>query len=124
MNASSSIPSLSRRQFFRSSGAAILGSALADQPDLSAAGEPERETLRVGLIGCGGRGTGAAAQALAADSNVKLFAMGDAFSDRLQGSLEELKKQTEIASKIEVPPERRFVGFDAYEKVIANSDVV
>jgi predicted dehydrogenase len=80
--------------------------------------------LRVGLVGCGGRGTGAAAQAMAADSNVKLVCMGDAFGDRLQGSLEELRKQTDITQKIDVAPERCFVGFDAYQKVIANCDVV
>jgi predicted dehydrogenase len=85
---------------------------------------PFGETLRVGLIGCGGRGTGAAAQALAADSNVKLVALGDAFRDRLQGSLATLKKQQEIAGKIDVTDERCFVGFDAYRKVIEHSDVV
>lgn len=82
------------------------------------------ETLRVGLIGCGGRGTGAAAQALAGDSNVKLVAMGDAFKERLESSLDTLKKQQEIAGKIEVPEQQRFVGFDAYKEVIARSDVV
>jgi myo-inositol 2-dehydrogenase / D-chiro-inositol 1-dehydrogenase len=124
MKASSSIPAVSRRHFLKTSSATVLGSAWLVQRGLGAAGQPEGETLRVGLIGCGGRGTGAAAQALAADSNVKLVAMGDAFSERLQGSLEELKKQAEIAPKIDVAPECCFVGFDAYEKVIANSDVV
>jgi predicted dehydrogenase len=124
MKTFSPLPSFSRRQFLKSSGATVLGSALAIQHGFGAAGNPEGQTLRVGLIGCGGRGTGAAAQALAADTNVKLAAMGDAFSDRLQGSLEELKKTADIASKIDVAPEHCFVGFDAYEKVIANSDVV
>ncbi|MHC1762720.1 MAG: Gfo/Idh/MocA family oxidoreductase [Verrucomicrobiia bacterium] len=123
MNSTLPSSSFSRRQFLKASGATVLSTALAGQAGVHAA-EPERETLRVGLVGCGGRGTGAAAQALAADSNVKLVAMGDAFGDRLQGSLEVLKKQTEIASKIEVDPDHCFVGFDAYEKVIANSDVV
>src|SRR5258705_4152928 len=75
------------------------------------------ETLRVGLVGCGGRGRGAAAQALAADANVKLVAMGDAFRDRLQTSLATLKKQ-DIGSKMDVPEKHQFVGFDAYQKVI------
>lgn len=123
MNAPLPSSSFSRRDFLKASGATVVGAALVGQAQLRAA-EPERETLRVGLVGCGGRGTGAAAQALAADSNVKLVAMGDAFGDRLQGSLEVLKKQSEIASKIEVDPDHCFVGFDAYEKVIANSDVV
>jgi predicted dehydrogenase len=83
------------------------------------------QTLRIGLIGCGGRGTGAAAQALAADKNTKLVAMGDAFKDRIQGSLEELRKQQEIASRVDVPAERCFVGFDAYKQVIESGvDVV
>jgi predicted dehydrogenase len=122
MKDSSAAWSFSRRQFIKSSTATV--GALALQQTVGLAGAAEGQTLRVGLIGCGGRGTGAAAQALAADSNVKLVAMGDAFGERLQGSLEELRKQSEIASKIEVTPERCFIGFDAYQKVIANSDVV
>jgi predicted dehydrogenase len=83
------------------------------------------DVLRVGLIGCGGRGTGAAAQALAADKNVKLTAMGDAFKDRLESSLAELNKDQTIAAKIDVPQDRCFVGFDAYKAVIASGvDVV
>src|ERR1041385_5163138 len=92
----------SRRQFLRNSSVSLLGSALAIQEGFGAQGSSEDGTLRVGLIGCGGRGTGAAAQALNADPNVKLSAMGDAFSDRLQSSLDTLQKQTEIASKIDV----------------------
>ena len=123
---SSASPELSRRQFLKSSTAAaiagplVTGSVLAQERTISPG-----ETLRVGLIGCGGRGTGAAAQALAADSNVKLVALGDAFKDRLDGSLETLRKQEEIARKIDVPHERCFVGFDAYQQVIASGvDVV
>lgn len=82
------------------------------------------ETLRVGLIGCGGRGTGAAANALRADPNVKLVAMGDAFSDMLENSLNSLKSQGDLAGKIDVPEDRRFTGFDAYKKVIDEVDVV
>jgi predicted dehydrogenase len=83
------------------------------------------DTLRVGLIGCGGRGTGAASQALAADKNVKLVAMADAFRDRLERSLATLRKDEAIAGKIDVPEDRCFVGFDAYEKLIGSGvDVV
>ncbi|MEX0711434.1 MAG: Gfo/Idh/MocA family oxidoreductase [Pirellulales bacterium] len=78
------------------------------------------DTIRVGLIGCGGRGTGAAANALHTPGSVKLVAMGDAFADRLEQSLREIQK--EAPDRVEVPSENRFVGFDAYEKVIA-SDV-
>jgi predicted dehydrogenase len=118
-------PELSRRQFLKSStAAAIAGPLVATGAFAQERTISPGETLRVGLIGCGGRGTGAAAQALAADANVKLVALGDAFEDRLQGSLETLRKQENIAKKIDVPGERCFVGFDAYQQVIASSDVV
>ena len=109
---------LSRREFVKTSTLA-LGATVA----LSRAQVSPGETLRIGLVGCGGRGTGAAADALHADTNVKLVAMGDIFADRLQGSLETLSKQ-DINEKIDVPEKHRFVGFDAYHKVIAESDVV
>ena len=111
----------SRRHFLKASSAAAVCGAIG--VSAARAQKSPGETLRVGLVGCGGRGTGAAAQALAADSNVKLVAMGDAFRDRLEGSLATLSKQ-DIASKMDVPEKNRFVGFDAYEKVIELSDVV
>jgi len=81
--------------------------------------------LRIGLIGCGGRGSGAAVQALNADSNAKLTAMGDAFDDRLQSSLTGLLHAGDVADRVDVPPERQFVGFDAYRQVLASGvDVV
>lgn len=107
--------SSSRREFLAASAAA------AASPALFAGGD---DVLKVGLIGCGGRGTGAAGEALKADKNVKLVAMADAFEDRLTGSLNALSKKPEIASKIDVPPDRRFVGFNAYKDVIALCDVV
>src|SRR5262249_2724173 len=59
-----------------------------------------------------------------ADSNVKLYAMADAFADRLEASLATLRRDNTLAEKIDVPQERRFVGFDAYRRVIENVDVV
>jgi predicted dehydrogenase len=110
--------SFSRRKFLATSAAATLAAV----SNVHAAGN---DTLRVGLIGCGSRGTGAASQALRADKNVKLTAMGDAFEDRLLGSLETLKADEPIAAKVDVKPEYRFVGFDAYQKVLASGvDVV
>jgi predicted dehydrogenase len=83
------------------------------------------DVLRIGLIGCGGRGSGAAANALRADRDVRLTAMGDAFRDRLEGSLEQLRQDEGIAAKVDVPAERRFVGFNAYQQVIQSGvDVV
>lgn len=106
----------SRRQFLAASAAATSGFAA-----VHAAGD---DTLRVGLIGCGDRGTGAASQALLADRNVKLVAMGDAFEDRLRSSLANLRAKRELAGKIDVAPDACFVGFDAYREVIARADVV
>jgi predicted dehydrogenase len=108
----------SRRDFLKTSAAALAVAPLA----VHAAGS---DVLKVGLIGCGGRGTGAASQALHADPNVKLTAMGDAFSDRLESSLERLKKEEDIVGKIDVKPDHRFTGFDAYKQVIDSGvDVV
>jgi myo-inositol 2-dehydrogenase/D-chiro-inositol 1-dehydrogenase len=117
---------LSRREFLKtSSTAALTGALAAQQIAASRAHAAVDVTLRVGLIGCGGRGTGAAAQALQADPNVKLVALADAFTDRLEGSLATLKLQKEIAAKIDVPENRRFIGFDAYKQVLASGvDVV
>lgn len=113
---------LTRRQFINNSA----GAALAAPMLLSRVTEnhaQESGTLRVGLVGCGGRGTGAAAQALKADQNVKLVAMADAFEDRLTSSIKTLQTQ-DIASKIEIPDSNKFVGFGAYKKLIENVDVV
>ncbi len=110
----------SRRDFLKTSAATLAGT-LAVAPHVHAAGS---DVLCVGLIGCGQRGTGAASQALRADKNVKLVAMADAFEDRLQSSLATLKKDAEIAGKVEVSPDQCFVGFDAYKQAIACSDAV
>ena len=108
----------SRRTFLKSSAAVVAaGAATASLPlAVYAAGS---DLLRIGLIGCGGRGTGAAGQALHADKNVKLVAMADAFADRLQKSLATIQADPELASKIDVPEERRFVGFNAYKELLA-----
>jgi predicted dehydrogenase len=112
-----------RRGFLQASAAAAVGAALAS-PAASrraiAAANANGRTLKVGLIGCGGRGTGAAAQALAADENVELAAMGDVFADQIESSLRAL--DGELSNKVNVTPQRRFVGFDAYRAVI-DSDV-
>src|SRR5262249_28338357 len=100
----------SRRQFLKTSTAAVVsGATVFNQAIARGAYASGTDLLKVGLIGCGGRGTGAAAQALKADKNVKLTAMGDAFKDRLEGSLAELGKDQEIAAKIDVPQDRRFI---------------
>src|SRR5687768_5139412 len=106
---------ISRRKFISASGTAALAAPLALHHFSRSLGQ-ESSTLRVGLIGCGGRGTGAAENALKADKNVKLVAMADAFEDRLNSSIEVLKNR-DVAEKLDVPAENRFVGFDAYKEV-------
>jgi predicted dehydrogenase len=82
-------------------------------------------TLKVGLIGCGGRGSGAAVQALNADKNIVLTALGDAFEEPLQGCLRNLLQQASLAERVKVTPDQCFVGLDAYKKVIESGvDVV
>ncbi len=86
------------------------------------------DTIRIGLIGCGGRGTGAAIQALSTKQNVKLIAMADAFKDRLDDSYKQIQgelKNYDIAPQsLDVAEENKFVGFDGYKKVIDMVDVV
>jgi predicted dehydrogenase len=105
-----------RRQFLAASTVAAMTA-----PGLYAG---EKNLLKVGLIGCGSRGTGAAINALQADKNAKLVAMADAFDDRLAESLATLQKKESIAGQVDVKPDARFVGFDAYREVIARCDVV
>ncbi len=106
-----------RREFLTAAGAASLAIPMNVHPGGG-------DLLKIGLVGCGGRGTGAAANALAADPNVKLVAMGDAFENRLKKSLETLQGDEKVGAKVDVKPEGCFSGFDAYKGVIAASDVV
>ena len=74
--------------------------------------------IRLAFIGCGGRGGGAVSQALSTSGPVRLVAMADVFADRIEDSLKYLMRIDAIRHRIDVPPERRFVGFDAYQKAI------
>lgn len=116
--ASTSTSAATRRDFLAGAAAATLASLT---PPVHAAGS---DILRVGLIGCGNRGTGAAEQALRADKNTRLVAMGDMFADKLQNSLNHLKGVGAIAERLDVKPESSFTGFDAYKSVIEMTDVV
>ncbi len=114
-----------RRSFIKKSGFALLGGSLAYPAHLVAAGKISgtAEHIKVGLIGCGGRGTGAAVQALNADPVVRLTAMGDIFEDRLGDSYAQLMKIKPAQVNVEKP--NRFIGFNAYQKVIDSGvDVV
>ena len=112
----------SRRDFVKASAGLAAGAALFSQI-ASKAHAAGGDVLRVGLVGCGGRGTGAASQALNADPNVKLVAMGDAFLDKVEEKLAALKK-SKVGEKVDVKDDMKFVGFDAGRKVIDNCDVV
>ncbi len=113
----------SRRDFLKSSSVAAVGASVASLVNLPGAYAGADDTIKVGLIGCGGRGSGAAVQALKTKGNVKLVAMGDAFEDRLNGSLNAIQKQFEgMPDRVAVDSDHKFVGFDAYQKVI-NSGV-
>lgn len=115
----------SRRDFIKTGTAAgIAGTLLANFGASAGAFAGGDETLRVGLVGCGGRGTGAANQALRADANAKLVAVGDAFADQIEGSLRSLKSQKEIADRVVVDDDHKFSGLDAYRYVVDSSDVV
>lgn len=123
MNKDLLLPTTRRRFLKTGSMAAMAGAAApylkvigAEKDVPNANFQPNSDTIKVGLIGCGGRGSGAAGQALAADKNVMLTAMGDVFEDRLRGSLDALKKQS--GGKVQVTPEKTFIGLDAYKKVI------
>lgn len=125
MNSTNQIPPTTRRNFLKTS--ALAGAALAAPAILPGRlfAADNAGTLRIGLIGCGGRGTGAAANALKADGNVSLVAMGDVFREPLEKSLKSLQGSEEIAAKVKVTTDKCFVGLDAYQKVLASDvDVV
>jgi len=106
----------SRREFLKTTSRAAAVSALAGVaiPHVHAA---ENNTIQVALVGCGGRGTGAAANALSTKSGpIKLVAMGDVFENRLASSRRELQRR--FADQVDVPQERQFVGLDAYKKAL------
>jgi predicted dehydrogenase len=112
---------LSRREMLATSTA--LGAGLVGSFSVLRADTKGNDLIRVGLIGCGGRGSGAADQTLSVPgSNVKLVAAADAFENRLKGSLRGLKEKH--GDKVDVPADRQFVGLDAYKKVIELCDLV
>lgn len=112
---------LSKRREFMKQTAAVsaLAASAALAPRAFAGGS---DTLKIALIGCGGRGSGAAVDALKADPNTKLVAMADVFQDRLDDSLRSLKGG-EVGDRVEVSPDHQFIGFDAYKGAIDACDV-
>lgn len=114
-----------RREFLKNTTAAVAAGSMVTLPGLQSSLFAESsDVIKVGLIGCGGRGSGAAVNALKADSGARLVAMGDAFQDRLDGSLHNLSKNKDVSAQIQVADDMKFVGFDAFKKVVDAVDVV
>jgi myo-inositol 2-dehydrogenase/D-chiro-inositol 1-dehydrogenase len=117
-------PVVSRRNFLKQSstvaGGALLGALPVER--LAFGAISPGDTIRVALVGCGGRGSGAAEQALSTAGDTKLVAVADVFKDRLESSLKSLRSQH--SEKIDVSEDHKFIGFDAYKKAIALADVV
>jgi predicted dehydrogenase len=113
-----------RRDFMKTTTTAAVAAGTVFGIGASRVGaETNSETLKLGLVGCGGRGGGAVIDALKADANVKLVAMADVFEDRLTEKLNDLQG-SEFGDRVDVPEDRRYVGFDAYKNVIDQVDVV
>ncbi len=112
-------PRFSRRNAVKI--ATVAGGALASMRGVHAQTQ-STEVIRVGLVGCGGRGTGALTQALSVDgSNVKVTAVADAFESNISRTLRAVEK---MKDKVDLPKERQFHGLDAYKKVLDHCDLV
>jgi predicted dehydrogenase len=110
---------LSRRHFVQTGSGAVLAPVIITAATTLRAQQKadSNETLRVGLIGCGGRGTGAASQALGADYNAKLVAMADIDVQQIEGSIKNLA--TKFPDRVDVKDDMKFTGLDAYQKLLA-----
>jgi myo-inositol 2-dehydrogenase/D-chiro-inositol 1-dehydrogenase len=114
--------STSRRNFLKTTGGTAASLSLLGTLGLErAVHAASDDTIKIALVGCGGRGTGAASQAMNT-GKVKLVALADMRQSQIDRSLDSLRKEN--AGKIDVPKERQFVGFDAYKQAIAAADVV
>jgi len=110
---------ISRRTFIKgtAASAALIGAATMGLSSRAwAAGS---DVIRVGVIGCGGRGSGAAYDCLNADPGTKIVALGDLFKDRVDGLFGRLTGDEKMKSRVDLSPEKCYTGFDAYQKVIA-----
>ncbi len=115
---------ITRRNFCQKSAlvsGSLIFSTLPAAHSAMVAGE---DVIKIALVGCGGRGTGAAIQALSTKENVRLIAMADAFEDRLQQSLTSINKKFGDTDKVNVPKKNQFVGFDGYKSAMKDADVV
>jgi len=108
-------PTTSRREFLKQTTSALAGASLVSAVTTRSHAD-EQNTIKVALIGCGGRGTGAASEALSTKGPTRLVAMADVFRTRLSNSLKNISKRFD--EQIDVPPDRQFLGLDAYRKAI------
>lgn len=115
---------LSRRNFVKRTTLATTGILSSGLPVGAVANVNGNKKLKIALVGCGGRGTGAIVQALQADENTELIAMADAFQDRVEKSLKAVQEHFDGVMKIRIKPKNLFSGFDAYKKAIDLADVV
>ncbi len=112
----------SRREFLKLGGAAAAGATVGSLALSRGAHAAGSDLLKIGLVGCGGRGSGAAANAMNADPGVRLVAMADVFEDKVRGSRDRLKKLK--PEQVQVDDDHCFVGFDGYRHVIESAEVV
>ncbi|ULT24436.1 twin-arginine translocation signal domain-containing protein [Sphingobacterium sp. E70] len=112
---------LERRDFIKTS-AVVAGGAMLSSLPLSGAYAAGSDVIKVALVGCGGRGTGATFDALSSGANIKVVALADAFKDNLDSTYKTLKEKWQ--DKIDVSDNHKFVGFDAYKEAIKLADVV
>jgi len=114
-----------KRRFFIKSSSLVAGGLVLPSFNINRmANSSNNKKLKVSVVGCGGRGTGAAVQALRADDNVELVAMADAFKDRLENSLTAIKQEMDGEKTIDVKEKNQFTGFNGYKKAIDLADVV
>ncbi|MCA9051316.1 MAG: Gfo/Idh/MocA family oxidoreductase [Planctomycetaceae bacterium] len=110
--------SASRRDFLKTTGAVAAASAALSEVSAGAYAD-EDNTVQLALVGCGGRGTGAATNALSIDKGpIKLVAMADVFENNLQNSFGNLNKSFGEKGTLDVPEERKFIGFDGYKQAM------
>jgi predicted dehydrogenase len=118
MKTTSSPSDISRRDFLKATVTASLAAAIPGSLGLHAQGS---DTIRIGMIGCGGRGTGAAIDAVGSSPGVEIIAMFDPFQDRVDGSLKTLREK--VPAAVKVKPETCFTGLDGYKKLLAIEDI-
>ena len=124
MSDENSSGTISRRKFLQNSATVAGGAFASTLPGRSRAGHTVSDTITVALVGCGGRGTGAATQALRTEGPVELVAMADTFRDKLDESYKNLMQIEDVKGSVNVTEARKYVGFNAYKKAIADADVV